>query len=69
MVKVVKNVKYELWNLYIIHNRILSFWTFWIFEISPKNQKSKMFRLFGVFVKEIVLFNIGFGFVVFKSIW
>ena len=29
----------------------------------------KYLGFFGVFVKEIVTFNIGFGFVVFKSIW
>ena len=29
----------------------------------------KYVGMFGVFVKEIVIFNIGFGFVVLKSIW
>ena len=29
----------------------------------------KCFGFFGVFVKEIVIFNIGFGFVVLNSIW
>ena len=29
----------------------------------------KCFGFFGVFVGEIVICNIGFGFVVFKSIW
>ena len=29
----------------------------------------RFFDFFDVFVKEIVIFNIGFGFVVLKSIW
>ena len=29
----------------------------------------KYFGIFGVFVKQIVIFNIGFGFVVLNSIW
>ena len=54
-------------------NSFLHFWKFWIFE--KKNDLfffsifSTVFWLFCVFVKEIVIFNIGFGFVVFKSIW
>ena len=44
---------------------ILDFWNF-----PPKNRFFReCFVLFGVFVKGIVIFNIGFGFVVFKSIW
>ena len=38
-----------------------------VFEIFPKFRKC--FGIFGVSVKEIVTFNIGFGFCVFKSIW
>ena len=49
----------------------------WIFEkfgfVNFKKKDfsfvSKVFWLFGVFEKEIVIFNIGFGFVVFESIW
>ena len=41
------------------------------FEKYPKLEKScrKYFDIFGVFIKEIVTFNIGFGFVVLESIW
>ena len=48
----------------------------WVFENFGFLKISKSFRffrqcfdLFGVFVKEIVFFNIGFGFVVLESIW
>ena len=34
-----------------------------------QNKKRKCFGLFGVFVKELVTLNIGFGFVVVDSIW
>ena len=37
----------------------------WIFQ----KKKRTYFVFFCVFVKETVLFNIGFGFVVLKSIW
>ena len=44
-----------------------------IFRFSKKIQNvpniRKCFGIVGVFVKAIVIFNIGFGFVVFKSIW
>ena len=38
----------------------------------PKKEITKVrkcFGVFGVFVKQIVVFNIGFGFCVFNSIW
>ena len=48
----------------------------WVFEDFGNLKISKSFRFvrkcfgfLGVCVKEIVIFNIGFGFVVFKSIW
>ena len=62
-----KNTKKELCNLYILQNKNLIFWIFRIFEHFTKNRK--YFSMFGVFVKQIVIFNIGFGFCVFNSIW
>ena len=51
----------------------------WVFENfgflkNPKQSKTKSFvrkrfGFLGVFVKETVIFNIGFGFVVLESIW
>ena len=48
----------------------------WVFEQIGFLKISIVFNVFesvfvflGVFVKEIVIFNIGFGFVVLKSIW
>ena len=47
--------------------------TFFFFKKNDILKKIKKFEgiltFFGVFVKEIVIFNIGFGFVVLKSIW
>ena len=41
-----------------------------VFENFPTNLTiKKCFGMFGVFVKETVTFNIGFGFVVLDSIW
>ena len=40
---------------------------FEIFEKFPNNRK--YFGIVGVFVKEIIILNIGFGFCVFNSIW
>ena len=34
-----------------------------------KNQKTKVFGIVGVFVKQIAIFSIGFGFCVFNSVW
>ena len=49
---------------------------FWVFENFGFLKFSGFFRVFrecfgffGVFVKGIVIFNIGFGFVVLESIW
>ena len=57
-----------------MQNKKVGFWKFWIFEIFPQKSKEivvfrKCFGFFGVFVKGIVFFDIGFGFVVLKSIW
>ena len=58
----------------LIHNTKLKFEFFEILRLLKKLQTfSKKNRKYvdfvGVFVKEIVTFNIGFGFVVLKSIW
>ena len=58
-----KIVKCELCNLYIIQNKNLDFF---IFENDPKVRK--YFGIWGVFVKEIVICNIGFGFCVLNCI-
>ena len=72
-VKCTKIMKRELWNLYIIQNKKLSFEEFQFFEKSPQIQTFSKFRkhfgVFDVFVKGIIFFNIVFGFSVFNSIW
>ena len=58
-----KITKYELYNLYMLQNRTLT-----IFDaqhVFPTFRKC--FGMFGVFVKEICILNIGFGFCVFNS--
>ena len=42
---------------------------FFYFQKIKNPKVRKYFGIFGVFVKEIVNFNIGFGFVVLNSIW
>ena len=52
----------------LIHNTIcFCFFIDWQTFHCLKHRKC--FGIFGVFVKEIVIFNIGFGFVVLESIW
>ena len=53
----------------------IKFWKIFDFSKMFKNftgkspNSRKHFGIFDVFVKEIVSFNIGFGFVVLRSIW
>ena len=68
--KIVKIVNYELWNVYIILNKRLSFWKICNFGMFQKLSKNiKCFYFGGVCVKELVIFYIGFGFSVLNSVW
>ena len=61
-------MNYGTYTEYIF--KTLSFFIFGIFEHFPKiTTFRKYFGIFGVFVKEIVNFNIGFGFCVLNSIY
>ena len=59
------NYKFGFLNIFDLSNIFVNVTK--IFENNQTNRK--YFGIVGVFVKEIVIFNIGFGFVVFKSIW
>ena len=63
--KISQKYKNELYNLYLIQDKKLKKIDFPKFS----NLFPKVRKCFGVFVKQIVNFNIGFGFCVFNSIW
>ena len=47
IIKFTKIIKYELWNVYIIQIKILSFWIFDFWKLSPKSSKcSKCSKVF-----------------------
>ena len=56
----------EVYNLYILQNKKLKCLLFSMFQICSKS--SKLFWICWLFCKEIVFFNIGFGFCVLNSI-
>ena len=45
------------------------FLNIWNFETFHFSENRKCFDFWGVFVKEVVIFNIGFGFSGLNSIW
>ena len=61
-------VKVQNYNLYKLQNKKLKFLNFSVFSFFFRFIR-KCFGFFGVFVKEIAIFNIGFGFCVFNSIY
>ena len=57
--------KYKIWVMEFVHNTKSKN----IFDFRKIKQIESILAFVGVFVKQIVILNIGYGFCVFNSIW